>query len=219
MSHIRVSWFIVLVTLAVLMLVPMAASARVVVGVGFGPYWGVGYPWGWGWGWGPGWGPYYGYPYAYAPYGYAPYGYGYGVYGRPLGEVQIKTPDSRAQIYVNGSYAGQAHDLKKIYLKPGTYNLEQHIGSDVQKQRVYVLANRTVKVEFGKVGTPSPPLAPPPPDYTAPRQPNSYGAPQRPNYSAPQQPNGAPQQPYGGEAPPSEPNGPPPPAPDVDAPR
>jgi len=208
MSHIRVSWFIVLVALAVLMLVPMAASARVVVGVGFGPYWGPAYPWGWGWG------PYYGYPYAYAPYGYAPYGYapyGYGGYGRPLGEVQIKTPDSHAQIYVNGSYAGQAHDLKKIYLKPGTYNLEQHIGSDVQKQRVYVLANRTVKVEFGKAGTPSPPLAPPPADYAAPRQPNSYGAPQRPNYSTPQQPNnGAPQ---------AEPNGPPPPAPDVDAPR
>jgi hypothetical protein len=132
-----------------------------------------------------------------------------------MGEVQIKTPDSHAQIYINGSYAGQAHDLKKIYLKPGTYNLEQHIGSDVQKQRVYVLARRTVKVEFGKVGTPSPPLAPPPPEYSAPRQPNSSAAP-RPNYSAPPRP-------YGGEQPdqnaPPEPNGPPAPAPDVDAPR
>jgi hypothetical protein len=137
------------------MLLPASAAARVGVGIGFyGPVWG-GY-------WGP-----YGYP-----YGYAPYGYGYPAYGgRPLGEVQIKSPDPKAQIFVNGSYAGQAHDLKRIYLAPGTYNLEQHIGSDVQKQRVYVLVNRSVKIEFGKPGTPSPRPAPPPPPDMAPSQP------------------------------------------------
>ena len=152
MSRIRISRTILHATLAasLLLLLPAPASARVVVGFGVGyPVYPNGY-------WGP-----YGNPYG--PYGYpgpsGPYGYG----GRPLGQVQIKTPVSDAEIYINGSFAGRAHDLNKFYLAPGTYRIEQRIGTDVQKQRIYVAANGKVNVQFGKPGTPSPPEMPPPP--------------------------------------------------------
>jgi hypothetical protein len=121
-----------------------------------------------------------------------------------VGELRIKSPDSNAQIYINGSYAGRAHELKKIYLAPGTYNIEQRIGSDVQKQRLYVLANRNVTVEFGKPGTGSSAPLPPP---SAP--PNPPPAPQA--YPQATQPAPAPQA-Y------PQPTQPIMPAPDVDAP-
>jgi hypothetical protein len=143
----RISRGIVFTILAacVLLIVPAPASAqRVFVGFG-GPYWG-----------GPYWGPYgWGYP----AYAYGPYGYGV----RPLGEVRLKSPTADAQIFINGSLAGRAHDLKKFYLAPGTYNLEQRAGSDVQKIKVYVLANRTVKIEFDKPGVPHNPVSAQPP--------------------------------------------------------
>jgi hypothetical protein len=127
------------------MLVPAPASAGVRVGLGFyGGYYGPIYPYGF-----------------YGPYPY-PYAYPYGYYAaRPLGEVKIKSPDDDAQIFINGAFAGRAHDLKRFYLVPGTYSFEQRIGPDVQKQRVFVIANRTLKIEFGKPGTPSPQAAPP----------------------------------------------------------
>jgi hypothetical protein len=159
MSRIRFSRTILLATLAasLMLLLSATASARVFVGFGvpFG-YWGA--PYGY---WGP-----YGYPYG--PYGYPAYGYpGYG--GRQLGEVHIKTPVSDAEIYINGSFAGRAHHVKHIYLAPGSYKIEQRIGTDVQTQRVYVTAYRKINVEFGRPGTPSPPdTAPPPPPGPAP---------------------------------------------------
>jgi hypothetical protein len=169
MSHIRYSKAIVFAVLAVAMILPASAAARARfgVGVGFGYY--GGYPYGYGpWGY-----PYYGYPY-YPYYGYPPYGYGpYG--GRPMGEVHIKSPSPNAQVYINGAFAGRAHDLKNIYLAPGTYNIEQRIGNDVQKERVYVLANRSLTIEFDRPGIehipdsapgPRPDDAPQPPPYT-----------------------------------------------------
>ena len=99
MSHIRISRLFVLAALAVAVLIPVSASAHVGVGIGFyGPV----VPWGWGLPYGP-----YGY---YGPYG--PYGY----YGRPVGEVHIKGPDPNAQIFINGAFAGRAHDLKSSTL-------------------------------------------------------------------------------------------------------
>jgi len=170
MSRIRFSRTILLATLAasLMLLLPAVASARVFVGFGVPvypyAYWGA--PYGY---WGP-----YGYPDAYPPYG--PYGYpAYG--GRPLGEVHIKTPVSDAEIYINGSFAGRAHDVKHIYLAAGTYRIEQRIGTDVQKQRIYVTAYRKINVEFGKPGTPSPPAMQPPPPPPGPA-PESGPAPQ-----------------------------------------
>ena len=96
-----------------------------------------------------------------------------------MGEVRIKSPDSKAEIFINGSLVGRAHELKRMYLKPGTYDIEQHIGNDVQKQRVYVLAYRTMKIEFGKPGTPSPKPAPPPAEWSPTPQPLPAPAPHR----------------------------------------
>src|ERR1039457_6406025 len=101
MSRIRISRTVLLATLAasLMLLLPATASARVVVGFGFGfPVYGG-----------------YWEPYPYGPYGYPPYGsYGYpGAYGRyggrPIGEVRIKSPEPDAEIYINGSFAGRAH--------------------------------------------------------------------------------------------------------------
>ena len=125
MLHTRFSRTIAFAALAasLMLLLPASAAARERIGVGIGFYGGY---YGGPFGWGP-----YGYPYGYAPYGYAPYA-PYGYYrgyngGRPMGEVHIKTPNSKAQIYINGSFAGRAHDLKRFYLVPGTYNIEQRI--------------------------------------------------------------------------------------------
>jgi hypothetical protein len=163
MAHIRISRTIVLFALvaSLMLLLPTAASARGGVGIGFyGPGWGWGGPYGYGGGYYGSWG----YPYYGGSSGY------YGGYsgGRPMGEVHIKSPDSDAQIYINGSLAGRAHDLKRIYLAAGRYTIEQRIGADVQKQRIYVLANRSVKIEFGKPGTGNPLPPPPPPQPNAP---------------------------------------------------
>lgn len=163
MSYKQVSRAIVFAALvaSLLVIMPSPAAAQR-VGIGFyGGYWGPGPFWGpVGWGYYPG-------------YAYGPYGYG----GRPIGEVKIKSPDSHAQIYINGSLAGQAHDLKRFYLAPGTYNIEQRIGSDVQKARVYVVANRSLKIEFEKPGVAHnqpyvfPPTPPPPPPAREPAPP------------------------------------------------
>lgn len=173
MLHKRLSRAILFGVLAasLLVMLPASAFAGPRIGVGFyggywgGPYWG---PWG-GWG----------YPY----YAYGPYGYGYG--GRPLGEVKIKSPDNNAQIYINGALAGRAHDLKRFYLVPGTYNFEQRIGSDVQRQRVYVIANRSLTLEFEKPGIVH----------------NQQAVPAAPAPAPPQQPNAAPPPPQ--DAPPA----------------
>jgi len=148
MLNSRITRTILFAVLAasLLVMLPTPASAQR-FGFGFGPYWGPVYPYGY---WGA---------YPYGPYPYGPYGY----YGRPLGEVKIKTPMHDADIYVNGSVAGRARDLKRFYLAPGTYNIEQRVGSDIQKQRIYVIASRSVQLEFGKPGTPSPQPVPPPP--------------------------------------------------------
>lgn len=200
----RVTRTILLTALAasLLMLLPSSAVAAQRIGIGFGFYGPVS-PWGyWGpWGW---------------PYGPYPV---YGYYGRPMGRVQIKTPVDDAQIFINGSYAGLAHDLKKFYLTPGTYNIEQHIGRDVQRQRIFVVADRNIKLEFGKAGTPSPAPMPLPPEAAQPvPQPmynSPYGAPppygpppppygEQPPYGAPPQPYAAPRQQQPNAAPPQQ---------------
>ncbi len=164
MSRSRTSRVIVFAALAVcfLMIVPTPAAAQR-VGIGIGVY-----------------GGYYGpfYPYGYGPWGYPYYAgyygsYGDGPYGRPMGEVHVKSPNSDAQIFINGSFAGRVRDLKHFYLAPGTYNIEQRIGNDVQRERVYVIANRNVTVEFGKPGTAPPVAAPNPPSNVVPNPPPS----------------------------------------------
>jgi len=156
-KRIPLTVFIAAVAAAVLLFAPATASAQWHAGGGWYGGWYGAYPYGyWGpyyapYGWGSYWGPY---------YGYGPYGY-YG--GSPLGEVRIKSPDKKALIYINGAYAGVAKDLKRFYLKPGTYTIEQRIGSDVQKVRVYVVTDRTVKIRFDTPGGGGYQAQPPPP--------------------------------------------------------
>lgn len=152
MTYLRKHSSVALVVLAasLMLLLPATAAAHVRVGVGFG-FFGPVYPAYYG----PYWGPYPYYPAYYGPYYGGGY-YGGGYYGYPryraLGEVKIKSPEPDARIYINGSLAGRAHDLKHFYLKPGTYDVEQRIDNDVQSERIYVLADRTVKIEFGHPG-------------------------------------------------------------------
>ena len=154
-TYLRKRWTIALAVLAasLMLLLPATAAAQVSVGIGFG-LWGPVYPYGY---WGsypyhyPYYGPYYGGYYGGYGGGYGGY-YGYPGYSRPMGEVKIKSPVPNAGIYINGSLAGRAQDLKKFYLRPGTYDIEQRIDGDVQKERIYVLAGRTLKIEFAAAG-------------------------------------------------------------------
>jgi hypothetical protein len=124
---------------AVVMLIPASASARgfggrVIVGGPFvGGYWG-----------GPYWGGYWG-PYAYGPYG------GPGYYGYPYtGEIKLDTKVKDAQVFINGAFAGNTHDAKKMHLRPGTYDIQIREGGKTQfDQRVYVAAGRTLHLHPG----------------------------------------------------------------------
>ena len=91
---------------------------------------------GYGWGWDPFWDPYWG-----APYGY---------YQSNTGTVKLEHVDKHDQVYLNGSLAGNAGDLKTLHLRPGAYSLEvRHNGEDVINQRVYVTRGKTVKLTVG----------------------------------------------------------------------
>jgi PEGA domain len=116
---------------AMLLMAPLAASAR--VGVLVAP------TFGWGW-YGPYWGPYpYAYPYAY-PYGY----YGY---APATGALKFDTSVKDAEVYINGAYAGTVGQLKTMHLWPGTYDIEVRAPGRTQfDQRVYVAAGKTVRL-------------------------------------------------------------------------
>ncbi len=153
MSHIRFSRIVLFLGFAAsLLLLPASAAAQ--RGHFRGGFYGPAFPFYGGFYYGP-----YGYPFGFYGYPYGPYGY---YYGRPLGEVHVKSPDSNAQIFINGAFAGRAHDLKRFYLVPGTYDVEQHIGNDVQKQHVFVIADRNLKIDFGPAPAASPQPAPAP---------------------------------------------------------
>ena len=108
---------------AVMMVVPMSASAAGFVVVGR-PYYG-------GW-YSPFWGPYWG------------YGYGYGYFPNS-GSVKLDTKVKDAQVFINGSYAGTTQENKTMHLRPGSYNLEIKEGNTTQfAEKVYVAAGKTI---------------------------------------------------------------------------
>jgi hypothetical protein len=122
--------FLVLAAVAMMMLIPASASARGFGGRGFvgGGYWG-----------GPYWGGYWG-PYAYGPY------WGPGYYAYPYtGEIKLDTKVKDAQVFINGAFAGNTHDAKKMHLRPGTYDIQIREGGKTQfDQKVHVAGGRTV---------------------------------------------------------------------------
>ena len=131
-------------TLACLLMLAAGASAapgfhaaRIYVGGGYG-YFG---PSVYGPGWGPGWYPAYG-------YGYYPGWPGRLAYRSDLGEVKLSTDSRDAEVFVDGSYAGVAKDLKTMHLRPGSYDIEvREPGKTSYYRRVYVLSGKTVKID------------------------------------------------------------------------
>jgi hypothetical protein len=123
---------------------PATAGVRlggISVGVGYSSFYGPYYypyydPFWWG---PPHWYPFWGPSFYTAPQ------------GRPMGQVKIESNDRLAQVYIDGAYAGTVQDLKKLWLDPGVYEFElRSEGKQPEQQRVYVLTNKTVKLEFGR---------------------------------------------------------------------
>jgi hypothetical protein len=108
---------LLILTVALMTLVPMSASAAIrgFVGVG-GPYWG------------PYWGPAY-------------YGYGYPA----AGQVKLDTKVNNAEVFIDGAFAGTTHQAKSMHLRPGSYNIEiREEGQTKYAERVYVVAGKTL---------------------------------------------------------------------------
>jgi len=104
------------------------------------------------------------------PYGFYPLGYDYSpFFWKPLwgpystlyypgccigfqasqgkGEVQLTAPPGKAEVYLDGAYAGTAQNLKRIWLDPGAYDLSV-IGENCAPfhKRIYVLSGKKLKV-------------------------------------------------------------------------
>ena len=110
-----------------------------VYGGGFYPRWGVGFYPGW-YGYGPGWyGPWYGPAYQYGP---------------NAGEVEIKTKQKGARIFVDGGYAGLTGQLKNFPLKAGTHEIElrDHDGRTFYQEQINVIAGKKLKIQADYAG-------------------------------------------------------------------
>jgi hypothetical protein len=98
-------------------------------GFGIGPDWVYGPGWGWGY-----------YPPAYYDH-------------HQLGKIELEKVDSHDAVYINGAYAGQAKDVKHMYLYPGSYKIVvEHGGQVVLDRTVYVVVNSTLKIRVGDRG-------------------------------------------------------------------
>jgi hypothetical protein len=88
-------------------------------------------PFGWYGGWyGPAYGPYY-----YGPYAAIP----------NAGQVKLQTKVKDAQVFVNGSYAGTAGQLKTMWLRPGNYAIELRAPGNARfAENVYVVAGKKI---------------------------------------------------------------------------
>ncbi len=122
-------WILVMVLICgAALTTPLPVSAAVRFGGGFF----VGRPWGW-------YRPYY-WPY-YGSYYYAPYAYS------NAGQVKLETNVKDAEVFINGAYAGTAHKLKSMWLRPDTYDLEIRApGRAPFAERIYVVASKTLHI-------------------------------------------------------------------------
>ncbi len=90
---------------------------------------------------------------AYSPWGwYGPYS-SYGYYGgypmnahRNAGQIKFDTARKDAQVFINGAYAGTVKDMKSLWLRQGTYDLELRSGSEKFDTQVFVTPGKTMKV-------------------------------------------------------------------------
>jgi hypothetical protein len=100
---------------------PAAARIHYRTGVFFGS---VYRPWGW-------YGPYYG-PYPVAVYPNA-------------GHLKIDTKVKDAKVYINGAYAGTVKEVKSLWLRQGTYEVEvRGPGGEKFDTKVFVASGKTI---------------------------------------------------------------------------
>jgi PEGA domain len=88
------------------------------------------------------------YPYSlgYSPF-YAPGYYGGFSYGSDKGEVKLSGAPKRAEVYLDGAYAGTADKLRNMWLTPGAYDLSVSApGTAAFHQRIYVLSGKSLKI-------------------------------------------------------------------------
>ena len=64
-----------------------------------------------------------------------------------MGEVQLTALPGKAEIYLDGAYAGTAQNLKRIWLDPGAYDLSVIAQNCAPfHKRIYVLSGKRLKV-------------------------------------------------------------------------
>lgn len=97
--------------------------------------------------------------FGYRPWQFDPFYYGlYASYypgffsgfnrGPNMGEIRLHSGSPKAEVYLDGAYAGEAGRLKDIWLEPGAYNLEVRSGSRTPfSRRVYVLSGKTLRID------------------------------------------------------------------------
>ncbi len=120
----------------------------VVVGAGYshfsGPYYSR-YPY-YGWPYGPYYLPFYGWAW-YDPFFHSGF---YNGFAREAdkGEVRLRTDEPKAEVYLDGAYAGRAEERKSMWLDPGAYNLEVRADNRAPfSRRIYVLTGKVLKIE------------------------------------------------------------------------
>jgi hypothetical protein len=101
---------------------------------------------------------FYPYPYGYYPLYWDPFwdfytpfyhpGYFQGFYpGDGKGEVKLQADPGKAEVFLDGAYAGTADRLKNLWLDPGAYEISVKADHCAPfRQRIYVLSGKTLKV-------------------------------------------------------------------------
>jgi len=93
----------------------------------------------------------------YSPYFFGP-GLGwYGAYGpnsyyyrhqADTGHLKLKVNVKDAKVYINGAYAGKAKDLKSLWLRPESYEIQVRApGYETYATRIYLLRGKTMEVK------------------------------------------------------------------------
>lgn len=157
---------------------PVRARTSVVLGAGFGPYYGGL--------WSPLWyNPFY---YGFYPIypAYPGYGYGYGAYYWSAARLEIKPKN--AQVYLDGYYVGVVDQFDGIFQRldvpTGEHELAVYLpGFHTYTQRVLFRPGETL--HFKAILQPLPPGAPPEPQPQPQPSPNARQPYQRPQYGPP----------------------------------
>ncbi|HEX8985878.1 MAG TPA: PEGA domain-containing protein [Bryobacteraceae bacterium] len=68
--------------------------------------------------------------------------------GYNMGEVKLRVEPERAEVFLDGAYAGAASERKSMWLEPGAYLLEvKAAGRDAFSRKIYVLSGKSLKID------------------------------------------------------------------------